>query len=139
MEQTKDQSAVMRLLEKLGKRVPLPRADEVASKFIRHAGGPDGFAKLLWEEYLAADAGSLARQRIMETILRGLKGSGAVSRDQMAALTDDELTALHEQLLRDAGVLVDAAEKEAEAAADPGAPAPPAGGDGRPLDFSQVR
>lgn len=72
--------------------------DSIAQHFVKLAGGPGAIAKLLYDEYTAADDGSPVRARIMEMILRAftkLEGRGAVL-DDLSMLDDNDL----ERILR---------------------------------------
>lgn len=67
-------------------------ANEVAAHFFRLAGGPAAVARMLYEEFRDAKPGSLMRQRILETIMRVIKGQNTDSRSgDLALLTDEDL------------------------------------------------
>jgi hypothetical protein len=105
--------------------------------FYRLAGGPEQFAELLYDEFKQAPSGSLARQRILDLVIKTTKAqddkSAASSLDGMA---DADILHEIEAILRQAGVQLGTqavgGPGDAAAAAAPGGPAPAAPAAGPP-------
>jgi hypothetical protein len=82
---------------------------DVSLEVIRLAGGKDNFAKLLWEEYLAADLGSIARQRLFQLWSHGLnKIKDDYSAGDLDDLDDHDITAVFRHYAVEAGVISNA-------------------------------
>ena len=62
-----------RVLQAARECVKDPQVSEMASHFIHLVGGTQGFARKMLTEYNAAKAGSVARMRILDLILRATK------------------------------------------------------------------
>jgi hypothetical protein len=106
------------LLRQKLNRAPIPDLGLVANEFIDRAGGPRNFGSLLWDEFTKAQAGSLARQRIIELVGKFIKG-------QEHRLSSDDLDRLDDAEER-AGIT------NAELAAGPAAPGAETQGGGGP-------
>lgn len=64
-------SAGRKLLQKaVHGEISDPQLAELVSHFFSIAGGPRQVARMLWDEYQVAKAGSLIRNRILDMILR---------------------------------------------------------------------
>jgi len=48
----------------------IPQMAELVGHFMAAAGGPQMLAKIMWEEFVSAKAGSIIRQRMIDTVLR---------------------------------------------------------------------
>jgi hypothetical protein len=70
-----------------------PQLAEIASHFFTAAGGTRAIGQILWNEFNAAPEGSLARQRILDLILRALKFANERSHitDNLGLLSEDDL------------------------------------------------
>lgn len=77
--------------------------DAVAQHFAVYAGGAQGMAKLLYDEYLHAEPGSPTRARVMEMMMRTFgKLDGRVT-DDLSLMADDDLDRLLNSKLRRMG------------------------------------
>lgn len=50
-----------------------PQVAEIAGHFVDLVKGPRGFAELLFKEFMKADEGGIARQRILSDVLQAMK------------------------------------------------------------------
>jgi hypothetical protein len=115
------------LLRQKLNRAPIPDLGLVANEFIDRAGGPRNFGSLLWDEFTKAQAGSLARQRIIELVGKFIKGQEhRLSSDDLDRLDDAELHQLFLNAAERAGIT------NAELAAGPAAPGAETQGGGGP-------
>lgn len=62
----------------------LPQQRDVAAAFIKHVGGAEELGVLLHADYLAAPAGSVQRERILNFVMDALSGGTAKPVDQMS-------------------------------------------------------
>lgn len=74
--------------------------DAVAQHFAVFAGGAQGMAKLLHEEYLAAEPGSPTRARVMEMMLRTFGKLDGRATDDLSVMSDEDLERLLTAKLR---------------------------------------
>ncbi|HUR52935.1 MAG TPA: hypothetical protein VMZ71_02305 [Gemmataceae bacterium] len=76
---------------------PRPNVDAVIDHFMSNAGGASAFAKMLYDEYTAAPAGSMIRAKIVDLILRRMEKSEERNRrDDFGGLTDEDLRVMAE-------------------------------------------
>jgi hypothetical protein len=66
-------NALIEALKKEAERAPKPKAGDLAANFIKILGGMKHFAKVMADEFLLADAGSLMRQRMLSMVFQSLK------------------------------------------------------------------
>jgi hypothetical protein len=66
--------SVLKAMEGAG--VSVPQIAELVGHFMQLAGGAQKFAVMLMEEFRFAPAGSLIRQRILESVLRMMSLAG---------------------------------------------------------------
>lgn len=87
----------------LAKGASIPQVGELVSHFVALAGGTQTLAKMMLEEFLAAKAGSIIRQRILDTILRLASGlnSEMGNVDDMDLLATEDLERELERLVKE--------------------------------------
>lgn len=91
----------------------VPQVGELIAHFQALAGGPEALAKMMYTEFVAAPAGSIIRQRILDTILR----LTSAMNQQMGSLGDLEMLGtedLERELERLLVGFADGAEAQAE-------------------------
>lgn len=66
------QSKPLKAKDALADAAPAPTTEALVVSFMAYAGGPQKFAKMLYEEFNAASPGGIVRQRILETLMRGM-------------------------------------------------------------------
>lgn len=81
-----------------------PDLAKLVAHFFKNAGGEGAVAKMLYDEFVAAPPGGIARQRIMDMILRGLKwaNESEAPQDDLGILTEDDLERELDQLIEEA-------------------------------------
>lgn len=83
---------------------PAPTTEAMVVAFMRFAGGPEKFAKMLYDEFVSAPRGGMVRQQILSAIMRGMQGIdrdknplhnlGDLSIDDLQRLVDQKSAAL---------------------------------------------
>ena len=72
-----------------------PRIDEMVQGFFECAGGARNVAKLMFDEYVIAKPGSIARQRILATVMSAVKASNMLNKgtllDDLGLLNEDDI------------------------------------------------
>lgn len=113
-------------------KAPLPEMPDIAAEFVLRAGGSKRFGQLLWEEFLNAEPGSLMRSRIIDVVLKCMKGADrTLDKDALDRMSTTELEDLYLNLMGrvneqpSAGHGAEAGQGEGQAE---GAPAPAAQG-----------
>lgn len=91
--------------------------DAVAQHFAVFAGGAQGMAKLLYDEYLHAEPGSPTRARVMEMMMRTFGKLDGRNTDDLSLMGDEDLERLLNSKLRRANN----GDAPAGIAPDPGA------------------
>lgn len=78
-----------------------PNLAELAAAFFEAAGGTRTVARLLYDEFSAADAGSLMRQRILEMILRVTKAADdkMTGPRELGILSEEDLLAEAQEII----------------------------------------
>lgn len=73
--------------------VEIPQIADLVHNFMTIAGGPKALAKMMMEEYIRTQPGSLMRQRILDSILRLLTTANQafVADSQSDLLTNDDI------------------------------------------------
>jgi hypothetical protein len=71
----------------------LPHMSEVAEHFIREVGGVEAFARLLYQEFINSPRGSIARQRLLQTLCAAWRFGNDSNRkpQELGDLTEDDL------------------------------------------------
>lgn len=78
-----------------------PKLREVGAHFVDIAGGPREMAKLLWQEYQKAAAGSLNRSRILQIVLQMMKdGDDGAGAGDLTNMTEEDLRRELEERVR---------------------------------------
>lgn len=82
-----------------------PRLAEVAYTFIDLCGGPKGFARTLFQEFTNSEPGGIARQRILDMMMRSLKFANEQDPkgSDASMLNDEDLTREIERTLAEIG------------------------------------
>ncbi len=86
---------------------------QVLSAIMRELGGPEGFAKIVADDFVAADPGSPQRVQLDGKIIQALQNFGV--EDSPESASEDELLAQVRSIVNDDPSLV---EKAAEGGAD---------------------
>jgi hypothetical protein len=95
--------------------VSVPQVAELVGHFMQLSGGPQLFAKMLFEEFLRAPEGSIMRQRILESVLRMM----AIANQQMGEIKETDLIS-QEDLERELQELMSKVPDGEEEAPEPG-------------------
>lgn len=76
-----------------------PTTEQLVIEFMRLAGGPRKFAKMLYEVFVKAPEGGVVQQRILETIMRGMAkiDDGKKTIANLGHLTNEDLDRLIEE------------------------------------------
>lgn len=97
---------------------------DLAYAFIEEAGGTRNMARLMWEEWKSAKAGSISRQRLMAAVLEVLKKGDEKARSQgeVSKMSDADLEKAMREVMQKMGLVDGETKKDTTDAA--GSPAP---------------
>lgn len=93
--------AVLKAIRDAGRTLD---TSELANEMLKSFGGPAEFASTYRAEFEAANAGSIAKVKMLEGVLRIVGQAAAKNRDALANLqefTDDELADMLGQVVKD--------------------------------------
>lgn len=114
-----DVKAVEALRKEL-ERQPTPRMAEVATEFIRLAGGTKQFATLIWKQYIDPESTPAIKHKIITSVLSCIKTDGdQYTPDSLSDISDEDLHALLPDLLNKSGILKMDGDGDAEPANEP--------------------
>ncbi len=83
------------------------RVADIVDHFMRLAGGPTAIARMMYDVYSDKDATAMTKQRIMDTVLKGLK-----FREEMRGPREPDALATDADLVREAVRLLRRAAEE---------------------------
>ena len=87
------ESKPLKSKEAMDNAAPAPSTEALVVAFMSYAGGPEQVAKMLYTEFNAAAPGGVVRQRILETLMRGMAkiDAGKNPLSNLGHLTDEDL------------------------------------------------
>jgi hypothetical protein len=84
---------------------PVPKISDFGLAFVRQAGGMAEVGKMAHDEYNIAPAGSVARQRILSSVLASLSTiKTSYTSEMLEDLDDADVLALFEKYAKEAGI-----------------------------------
>ncbi len=132
---------VAELLNQAGGKRRTQMLGEIFDRFYEKVGGPEAFADLLYTEFMAAQPGSLTRQRILDVVLKTTKAldEKAEAASTLDGMSEEDLMREFQAILKEQGVQIGTPTNQPPAAATaatgpggaagvPAAPAPAAQG-----------